>query len=155
MHTICYGLNLRMHFSELASFFHTIENTSSRNEMTKILAELFKKLHEDEIDKVIYLLQGRIAPTYVKIDFGLGEKLVIKAITRALNIEHKHFMNRYKSKGDIGEAAEFFKKEIRSIGGWFTGYETCTTSRTYSNNRFLINALSCKNTHQYAASWIF
>ena len=105
-----------MHFSELASFFHTIENTSSRNEMTKILAELFKKLHEDEIDKVIYLLQGRIAPTYVKIDFGLGEKLVIKAITRALNIEHKHFMNRYKSKGDIGEAAEFFKKEIRSIG---------------------------------------
>ena len=105
-----------MNFSELAQYFHKIENTPSRNTMTEILADLFKKLHADEIDKVLYLLQGRLAPTYVKLDFGLGEKLVIKAVTRALNIEHKHFMKQYRTHGDIGKTVEIFKKEILSIG---------------------------------------
>jgi DNA ligase-1 len=83
--------------------------------MTKLLADLFKEIGPDEMDKVLYLLQGRLAPQYVKIDFGLGEKMVLRAVEKALNMDHKVFMNEYKKVGDIGKTVEEFKKTIRSI----------------------------------------
>ncbi len=104
-----------MQFQKLAHYFERIEGTPSRLEMTKILADLFKEIELDEMDKVLYLLQGRLAPQYVKIDFGLGEKMVLRSVEKALNVDHKVFMNEYKKVGDIGKTVEEFKKSIRSI----------------------------------------
>jgi DNA ligase 1 len=105
-----------MKFSALAVFFDKIEQTSSRLEMTQLLSDLFKKLDENDIDKVLYLLQGSLAPEYVKIDFGLGEKMMIKASVRALNVDRKLFMTEYKRGGDVGKAVEHFKQEVLTIG---------------------------------------
>jgi DNA ligase-1 len=104
-----------MQFKELSQYFLKIENTSSRLEMTQIISDLFKKIGTDEIDKVLYLLQGRISPLYVKKDFGIGERLLIKGIVSALNIERKFFMNTYEKIGDLGKAVEYFRKDIFSI----------------------------------------
>ena len=105
-----------MTFKTLATYFHTIENTPSRNEMTEILAELFTKTDEQDIDKVTYMLQGRVAPQYVKSDFMLGEKMVIKAAIKALNVDAKLFRTKQKELGDTGAAVEHFKQEIQTIG---------------------------------------
>src|SRR3989338_3253770 len=104
-----------MQFTKLAHYFDEIEKTPSRLEMTRLLASLFKEIDASEIDKVLYLLQGRLAPQYIKIDFGLGEKMVIRSVEKALNMDHKIFMNEYKKVGDIGKTVEEFKKSIRSI----------------------------------------
>jgi len=104
-----------MQFKELSQYFLKIENTSSRLEITQIISDLFKKIGHDEIDKVLYLLQGRICPLYVKKDFGIGERLLIKGIVSALNIERKFFMNTYEKIGDLGKAVEYFRKDIFSI----------------------------------------
>lgn len=104
-----------MKFSDLAVFFQKIEKTSSRVEMTKILAELFQKLKEDEIDKTAYLLQGRVCPLFEKIEFGIAERMVIKAATRALQIDVDNFNREFKRSGDVGETVEKFKKEITSF----------------------------------------
>ncbi len=104
-----------MKFKDLAHYFHNIENTASRLEMTHILAELFKDIDADEIDKVLYLLQGRLAPQYIKIDFGLGEKMVIRAATQALQIDKKLFFKKFQEMGDAGSAVEHFKEQITTM----------------------------------------
>ena len=68
-----------MQFSILAGFFERLEATSSRLQLIDILAELFNATEKDEIDKVIYLTQGRIAPFYAPIEIGMADKMVASA----------------------------------------------------------------------------
>lgn len=98
-----------MLFKELAKYFEKIEATASRLEITYILADLFKKINNAEIDKTIYLLQGRVVPLYEKIEFSMAEKLVIKSIATALNCEKKTFVNAYQKIGDLGKTVEKFR----------------------------------------------
>ncbi|MBC7320823.1 hypothetical protein H5T89_09275, partial [bacterium] len=49
-----------MKFSELADYFEKLEATTKRNEMVVLLAELFKSLTPQEIEKVAYLCQERL-----------------------------------------------------------------------------------------------
>lgn len=104
-----------MKFKELAKYFKRIEETSSRLEMTRILAEFFKKIPESEIDKVLYLLQGRVTPLYERMDFGIAEKMIIRAAVDGLNIEKKSFIAEYKRAGDTGEAVEKFRKNSKTF----------------------------------------
>lgn len=104
-----------MRFKELADYFEKITKTSSRLKITEILADLFKKLTPQEIEKTVYLVQGRLGPLYQKIDFGMAERLVIKSIGLALNLDQKFFETKYKEIGDLGETVVFFKKEITSL----------------------------------------
>ena len=104
-----------MKFSELAIYFDKISQNSSRLEITRILAELFKKLTADEIEKVVYLLQGRVRPAYEGIDFGMAEKMLIKAAISALNIEKDFFEKEFKKLGDLGATVENFKKQFHSF----------------------------------------
>ena len=101
-----------MKFSELAGYIEKIENTSSRLEITELLANLYKKLSEEEIDKTTYLLQGRVAPMYEKTEFSMAEKMVVRAIVLALNLDKKLFDSHYEKIGDLGKTVEFFKKQI-------------------------------------------
>ncbi|MBI4008678.1 ATP-dependent DNA ligase [Candidatus Roizmanbacteria bacterium] len=100
-----------MKFKELAKFFEQIENTTSRLSITYILAELFKKLDKNEIEKTVYLLQGRLAPLYEALEFGMAEKMIIKGIVSALGMEQKIFVREYKKIGDMGKTVEHFKKQ--------------------------------------------
>ncbi|MBI5127408.1 ATP-dependent DNA ligase [Candidatus Roizmanbacteria bacterium] len=104
-----------MKFSELAIYFDKISSVSSRLEITRILAELFNKLTPDEIEKVVYLLQGRVRPAYEGIDFGMAERTMIKAALSALNIEKSFFEKEFKKIGDLGETVEHFKKQYTSF----------------------------------------
>ncbi len=104
-----------MKFSELATYFDKISKNSSRLEITRILAELFNKLTPDEIEKVVYLLQGRVRPAYEKIEFGMAEKMIVKAAVSSLNIDKAYFDKEFKKIGDLGEAVEFFKKQYSSF----------------------------------------
>ena len=78
--------------------------------MTKILAELFKKARDDEIGEICYLLQGRVAPLYEATEFGIADKLMIRAIGKALDVQEKDVASAFKRHGDLGIAAQ----EIRN-----------------------------------------
>lgn len=104
-----------MKFSNLSQYIQKIESTSSRLTITHNLSELFRNLKEDEIKKTVYLLQGRIAPLYEGLEFGMAEKMAVRSICRALNIDNKFFDNRYKKIGDLGKTVESFKTEIKSL----------------------------------------
>ena len=104
-----------MKFSQLAQYFHKIEATSSRLTMTKILAELFNKLSADEIHLTAYLLQGRVKPLYEKVEFGMAEKMIMRAVASALQIGKGELERKYKQTGDVGETTEYFRKPITTL----------------------------------------
>ncbi len=104
-----------MKFRELSEYIEKIDNTNSRLVITQLLAQLFLKLDSMEIDKTTYLLMGRTGPLFEAVEFGMAEKMVIKSIVKALNLERKLFENKYKEIGDLGKTAEHFKKSIKSF----------------------------------------
>jgi len=92
-----------MFFSQLSEYFQKIESTSSRNEMTAILADLLGKTSADEIDKVCYLLLGRLGPSFQAIEFGLAEKTMIKIIAVTTGKSSEEIKKSFGELGDLGE----------------------------------------------------
>ena len=80
-----------MTFQKLATYIQRIEETSSRLKITEILSDLFKELTPPEYEKTIYLLLGRLTPIYKTLNFGMAEKLVIRAIASSAQIDVKEF----------------------------------------------------------------
>ena len=93
-------------FSDVAAVFAEIEKRSARLEMTDVLASLFKRASPAEMEKLVYLIQGIIAPPYEGIDLGVGEKLAVEAIASAAGYSRSQVEAHYKKSGDLGDTAE-------------------------------------------------
>jgi DNA ligase-1 len=104
-----------MLFKELAAYFEKIEMTTSRLTITQLLGELFNKVESEEIDKTVYLLQGRISPLYERVDFGVAEKMILRCISKAFNVEPSYVLQEFKKIGDIGKTTELFRGEYASL----------------------------------------
>ena len=100
-----------MTFKRLSEYFSQLEATTLRNKMTEILAALFKEAKADEIGNLCYLLQGRVAPLFTAIEFGLADKMVIRAIASGLNIDKNKVLKAFKQEGDLGKAVEKSKNK--------------------------------------------
>ncbi|MBN1792988.1 ATP-dependent DNA ligase [Candidatus Woesearchaeota archaeon] len=95
-----------MKYSLLAEIYEQLESTSKRLEKTFILSKLLKKTGEEDIDKIILLVQGRVLPQWDETKLGVSERLVIKAITIATGISGDRIEREWKSIGDLGRVAE-------------------------------------------------
>jgi len=105
-----------MIFSKFANYLDRLEETSSRLTLIELLSDLFKKIHKDEIDKVIYLMQGRVAPFYAPIEMGMAEKMVASSIALAFNEEREHVLKENSKKGDLGLVAYEFRQKHHEKG---------------------------------------
>lgn len=103
-----------MKFSELAAYLEKLEKTSSRIEITKILAQLFKKSSTAEIDKTVYLLLGTLAPSYRGIVFNLADRMTISVLAQAYEADRKKVLGLYKDIGDLGSVAEKLAQNSRT-----------------------------------------
>lgn len=97
-----------MKFSELTRYFEKLDKTSSRLSLIEILSELFKKTPSSEIDKISYLIQGRLAPFFVPLEIGMAEKTVAKAIAQAFEVNAEEVTKEFNRLGDMGLAAGKF-----------------------------------------------
>ena len=113
-----------MKFRQLASYLEKLEATSSRNEITRILSDLFKETLEEEIDKVVYLVSGQLAPSYMGINFNIAEKLMMRIIAKAYQVELEEVKIQFKKKGDLGVVAEQFAKAKGGDASISEVYET-------------------------------
>ena len=95
-----------MDFRDFAETAYELENTSSRLAMIEILSKLFKKADSNSIQKLIYLLQGRVAPPFEGIEVGVGEKFVEKAIANATGYTVSQVESLFRKTGDLGVATE-------------------------------------------------
>ena len=95
-----------MLFCDLASFLERLEKTPSRIEITKILAELFKKTSAEEIDITTYLVLGQLAPSYAGIILNIAEKMMLRVLVEAYKTDSSIVISQYKKTGDLGETAQ-------------------------------------------------
>ena len=95
-----------MQFADLAEVFDRLEKTSSRLEMTDILAEFFRSVKPEEIRKTIYLSVGRLHPDFVPLELGMADKLVLKAIASVSGRRSEEVEDLWTKTGDPGEVAE-------------------------------------------------
>ncbi len=129
-----------LEFSVVAEAFEAMERITSRTQLTLLLARLFKRTPVDVIDKVVYMIQGRLAPDWKGLpELGVGEKLLVKAISLAYKVSESRVESLYKSLGDLGLVAERLAREYRSkarrstgLMAFMEGGETkLTVSRVY------------------------
>lgn len=94
-----------MTFAELSTYLDRLEGTTKRNELVKILSELYTKSSPDEIQPLSYLIQGRLVPFFEPLEIGLGEKLVEAAIAEAYERPREEVAKLFGQIGDLGLVA--------------------------------------------------
>jgi DNA ligase-1 len=94
-----------MRILEFAQTFAELEKISSRNEITRVLADLLRRASADEASKICYLALGELAPAYRGIDFNIAEKMLIKIIASVYGKTTEQVLALYKHRGDLGDAA--------------------------------------------------
>jgi len=102
-----------MKFKTLSSYLEQLEKTTSRIEITKILALVLSKSSAEEEDKIVYLLLGQLAPQYRGIVFNLAEKLMFQVLSQAYQREVDEVKKLFKKTGDLGLTAETLSKMRR------------------------------------------
>ena len=95
-----------MLYSKVVEAYEKIEATTKRLEMTDLLIQLFKQTPKDEIDRLVYLTQGKVHPDYMGIELGLAEKLVIRVLAQATGLSEDEVTALWKKKGDLGLVAQ-------------------------------------------------
>lgn len=95
-----------MDYSILCQLYEELENNPSRLKKTEILSEFFSGLkHLKNLD-VIYLLNGKVFPDYSEKEFGVSDKICIKALSKASGVSDKDIVNKWRKIGDLGKVAE-------------------------------------------------
>ncbi|MCL5438872.1 MAG: ATP-dependent DNA ligase [Patescibacteria group bacterium] len=102
-----------MIFCQLSEYFEKLEGTSSRLALIDILSDLFKKSEKDEIEKITYLVQGRIAPFFESLEIGMAEKTVAQSIASAYGLTKEDVIKLYNKLGDMGIAAERLNSKFK------------------------------------------
>src|SRR5258705_9679841 len=96
-----------MLFSELATYFDKLEATSSRLALIDILSDLFKQIKTgSEIEKICYLVQGRVAPFFEPVEFGMADKTVAASLAVAFDSTKEKVWEHYLKIGDMGKVAQ-------------------------------------------------
>ena len=106
---------MSMKFAELAEYLEKLEGTASRLEMMRILAALFKETTPEEARLVAYMTQGKLGPAYRSPDFGVADKMMLRALGEKAGA-------LFRKLGDLGETVEEIKSQ-----------ETITKKQTSSN----------------------
>ncbi len=140
-----------MNFKQISDYFSKIENLSSRLEMTDILVELLENLNEEDTKKIVYLLQGKIAPEFSGIEIGFGEKLIIQSIAKATGFTKDEINKNFSKSGDLGTTAQelinkrkqgaLFSTEL-TLAKVFSNFEKMSKSQGSGSQELKIKLLS-------------
>jgi DNA ligase-1 len=105
-----------MKFIEVAHSFDEIEPIAARLEITRLLAQLFKKASPQEAEIIASLSLGELRPPHLGTQFNIAEKNLIKAVAEFLHIGQETVKQKMKDLGDIGLVLTSFdwqpKKEL-------------------------------------------
>jgi len=118
-----------MDYSIIADTFEMMEKTTKRLELTDYLVKLLKSTPSELIDKVVYLMQGKLYPDYAGVELGVADKLALRAISISSGLSTDRVEEMYRETGDIGGAGEL-ALQIKAQTTLVT--ELITVERVYS-----------------------
>ncbi|MFP3309900.1 MAG: ATP-dependent DNA ligase [Acidilobus sp.] len=107
-------MNADMPFEEVANAFSSMEGVTSRIQLTQLLAGLLKRTPADVIDKVVYMIQGKLGPDWKGIpELGVGDKLLVQSMAMAYGKSESDVQRLVDKLGDPGKVAE----QLAQTGG--------------------------------------
>src|SRR5258708_12597517 len=92
-----------------------MEATSSRNELVRILSEVYGACGVDALEPITYLIHGRLAPFFEPVEIGLGERLLITAIATAYSVPKDEVTKLNRQAGDLGVTAQRLAKAAPKV----------------------------------------
>ena len=95
-----------MDFADIAQMFDRLGSTSARLEMTSILADFFRTVPTEELRDLIYIIQGKLHPDFFQIEFGMADKLILRAIAFTSGTPDDKVEEMWLKEGDTGTVAE-------------------------------------------------
>jgi DNA ligase-1 len=104
-----------MEYKLLCDYYERLEKESSKLEKTKILAELFSKCSLEELEKVVFLVQGIVYPKYTQLELGIATQLMIKAMVKAYGTSEEKIEEEFAKLGDLGLVAEKLSKNKKQV----------------------------------------
>jgi DNA ligase-1 len=105
-------------FARLAHTFEELERTNSRLALIELLTEPFRLVEgPEEIKRICYLVQGRVAPFFEALEMGMAEKTVARSIALAAHTTPEDVLQRYATLGDMGLVAEQLRQEAGTVLG--------------------------------------
>ncbi len=119
-----------MRYAALADAYEKLESTTKRLEMTDLLVALFREVPRTELERVVYLTQGRVFPDYAGIELGLAEKLAIRAVAQASGDTDEAVEAAWKASGDLGLVAEARLRQKKQTS---LTSEPLTVAKVYEN----------------------
>lgn len=127
-----------MKYSTLADFYQKLETSSSRLEKTHHVAKLFGECDENDIEVVVYFVQGRIFPIWDIRNMGISTQTLIKALAKSYGSTEKSIIDAWKKEGDLGEVAALLAKEKRQA----TLFQKSLSVRNVYQNLVKLSTLS-------------
>ncbi len=122
-----------MQYSEFVKVYEELASTTKRLEKTDILARFLPELKGHE--EWIYLLRGKVFPDYDEREFGISDKLVIKAIARASGITEYNVNQKFRKIGDLGDIAEGLAEKKKQSTLF---YHKLSVEKVFNNLRKLV-----------------
>ncbi len=95
-----------MKYSELANVYEKLESTTKRLQKTLYVSNLLEKATDDELDKIMLLLEGRAYPAWDQRELGVASQMMLKAINAATGIGINDVAREWKKTGDLGKTTE-------------------------------------------------
>ena len=100
-----------MRYSELAELYRRLEKTTLKTLKTKFVADFLKKTPDELLEVVPYLILGKVFPDWDERELGVGEKLLIKAVSMATGVSEKEIEDSIRDTGDLGESVALALKK--------------------------------------------
>ncbi len=91
-------------YRELATLYRNLEKTTLKTLKTHLVAEFLRKTPEDTLPIIPYLILGKVFPDWDERELGVGEKLLIRAVSLATGVDPSSIENSIKETGDLGES---------------------------------------------------
>src|SRR5207245_9483355 len=93
-------------FTGLTANLDKMKAARSRNELVRILSDVYRTSAADELEPLTYLIQGRLAPFFEPVEIGLGQMLLITAIAMAYGAPKEEVIKLNRQAGDLGLTAQ-------------------------------------------------
>ncbi|MFX1514356.1 MAG: hypothetical protein ACFFCQ_17415 [Promethearchaeota archaeon] len=106
---------ISIQFTKLVDCLNELEKTTKKLEKIEILKEFLKTVDANEVSSICRLITAKLFLPWEGEFLGVAEKMVIKVISKAMNVKIPAIIDQQRKTGDLGVTIELFaQKKIKT-----------------------------------------
>ncbi len=121
-----------MDYRRLADVYAAVESTPKRLEKTAIIANFLKQVPDQELERIVHLLQARAFPSWEKETLGIASRVMLKTLASVLGTTEQKLEHSWKEEGDLALVAEKFASKRHQT---LLVRQTLSTKKVYDTLR--------------------